>query len=118
MSRDHTQEALDEYYTTGIDPTGGEIEPDNLDETEQAFYAEEEYVEKAADCDPPWDGIDRLEQLIEQKITEVDALEKRQAAQKAEPTPTSTPKKFSWGGLIWEVAIIGFFIFMLIMLLK
>ena len=50
MSRDHTQEALDEYYTTGIDPTGGEIGPDydaktekyvdDLDETEQAFYAE------------------------------------------------------------------------------
>ena len=28
MSRDHTQEAFDEYYTTGIDPTGGAIGPD------------------------------------------------------------------------------------------
>lgn len=28
MSQDHTQEALDEYYSTGIDPTGGEIGPD------------------------------------------------------------------------------------------
>ena len=28
MSRDHTQEAYDEYYSTGIDPTGGDIGPD------------------------------------------------------------------------------------------
>lgn len=118
MNRDHTQEALDEYYSTGIDPTSGDIGPDELDETEQAFYAEEECVEKAADNESPWDGIDRLEQLIEQKIVEVDAHEKSQATQKAEPTPTSTPKIFSWAGLIWEVAIIGFLIFMLIMLLK
>ena len=25
MPRDHTQEALDEYYSTGKDPTGGDI---------------------------------------------------------------------------------------------
>ena len=41
MSLNHTQEALDEYYSTGIDPTGGEIGPDELDETEQAFYEEQ-----------------------------------------------------------------------------
>jgi len=33
MSRDHTQEAFDEYYSTGIDPTGGEIGPDFDPET-------------------------------------------------------------------------------------
>lgn len=33
MGRDHTQEALDEYYTTGIDPTGGDIGPDFDPET-------------------------------------------------------------------------------------
>ena len=51
MNRDHTQEALDEYYTTGVDPTGGEIATDfdpesgeyldDLDEEEVSFYEEE-----------------------------------------------------------------------------
>lgn len=119
MSRDHTQEALDEYYTTGIDPTGGEIGPDydaktekyvdDLDETEQAFYAEQSEFDA---------GLDRLERIVDQKIAEVDAYAKQQAVQEDEPMPAPAPKKFSWAGLIWEVAIIGFFIFMLIMLLK
>lgn len=119
MSRDHTQEALDEYYTTGIDPTGGEIGPDynpesseyqdELDETEQAFYSEQSEFDA---------GLDRLERIVDQKIAEVDAYAKQQAVQEDEPMPAPAPKKFSWAGLIWEVAIIGFFIFMLIMLLK
>ena len=50
MNRDHTQEALDEYYTTGIDPTGGEI-ADDLDEQEVAFYEEEK--------EHPWEGVQR-----------------------------------------------------------
>ena len=109
MSRDHTQEALDEYYSTGIDPTGGEIGPDELDETEQAFYAEQSEFDA---------GLDRLERIVDQKIAEVNAYAKQQAVQEDEPMPAPAPKKFSWAGLIWEVAIIGFFIFMLIMLLK
>lgn len=109
MSRDHTQEALDEYYSTGIDPTGGEIGPDELDETEQAFYAEQSEFDA---------GIERLERLVDQKIAEVDAYAKRQQYQDQDSVPAPAPKKFSWAGLIWEVAIIGFLIFMLIMLLK
>ena len=119
MSRDHTQEALDEYYTTGIDPTGGEIGPDfnpetgayqdELDETEQAFYAEQSEFDA---------GLDRLERIVDQKIAEVDAYAKRQAVQEDEPMPTPAPKKFSWTGLIWEVALIAFFIYFLILLLK
>lgn len=109
MSRDHTQEALDEYYSTGIDPTGGEIGPDDLDETEQAFYAEQSEFDA---------GLDRLERIVEQKIAEVDAYAKRQAVQEDEPMPTPAPKKFSWTGLIWEVALISFFIYFLILLLK
>ena len=54
MSRDQKQEALDEYYTTGIDPTGGEI-ADDLDEVEQAFYAEENGArEIPAAEESPW----------------------------------------------------------------
>ena len=34
MERDHTQEAYDEYLTTGIDPTGGELGPDFDQESE------------------------------------------------------------------------------------
>ena len=119
MSRDHTQEALDEYYTTGIDPSGGEIGPDfnpetgeyqdELDETEQTFYSEQSEFDA---------GIERLERLVDQKIAEVDAYAKRLQAQEEEPAPAPAPKKFSWAGLIWEIAIIGFLIFMLIMLLK
>lgn len=107
MSRDHTQEALDEYYSTGIDPTGGEIAPDELDETEQAFYSEQSEFDA---------GIERLERIVDQKIAEVDAYAKRQQAQEEEPAPA--PKKFNLGGLIWELVLLGFFIFMLIMLLK
>ena len=43
MSRDHTQEAYDEYYSTGGDPTGGEIGPDFDPETGEEL-PEEEYV--------------------------------------------------------------------------
>ena len=119
MKRDATDMAYDEYYTTGIDPTGCEIGPDydpetgkyvdDLDETEQAFYAEQSEFDA---------GIERLECLVDQKIAEVDAYAKRQQFQEEELTPAPAPKKFSWAGLIWEVAIIGFLIFMLIMLLK
>ena len=109
MNRNHTQEALDEYYSTGIDPTGGDIEPDELDETEQAFYAEQSEFDA---------GIERLDRLVDQKIAEVDAYAKRQQAQEEEPVQAPTPKKFSWAGLIWEIALIGFFIYFLILLLK
>ncbi len=119
MSRDHTQEALDEYYTTGIDPTGGEIGPDynpetseyldELDETEQAFYSEQSEFDA---------GIERLNRLVDHKIAEVDAYAKRQQLQEEEPAPAPSPKKFSWAGLIWELILLGFFIFFLIMLLK
>ena len=119
MSRDHTQEALDEYYTTGIDPSGGEIGPDfnpetgeyqdELDETEQAFYSEQSEFDA---------GIERLERLVDQKIAEVDAYARRQQAQEEEPVTAPEPKKFSWAGLIWEIALIGFFIYLLILLLK
>ena len=109
MSLNHTQEALDEYYSTGIDPTGGEIGPDELDETEQAFYEEQSEFDA---------GIERLNRLVDQKIAEVDAYAKRQQIQEEKPTRAPEPKKFSWGGLIWELVLLGFFIFFLIMLLK
>ena len=43
MSRDHTQEAYDEYYSTSVDPTGGEIGPGFDPETGEVL-PEEEYV--------------------------------------------------------------------------
>lgn len=42
MSRDHTQEALDEYYSTGIDPTGGHIDPSF--DPDAGDYLEEEGI--------------------------------------------------------------------------
>lgn len=128
-SYDDTQKALDEYYTTGIDPTGGEI-ADDLDEVEQAFYADEEGVETVTDAEEesPWTGIDRLERIIDQKIAEVDALEKKKVAEKAalieslkdkpEPEmPATSGTMIKWGNAIWNLFIIAFFIVMLVLLI-
>ncbi|MBQ9184492.1 MAG: 3'-5' exonuclease [Bacteroidales bacterium] len=46
MTRDHTQEAFDEYYTTGIDPTGGAIGPDFDPETGLELEDDDETVEE------------------------------------------------------------------------
>ncbi len=43
MSKDHTQDAYDEYFSTGVDPTGGEIGPNFYPETGEEL-PEEEYV--------------------------------------------------------------------------
>lgn len=43
MSRDNTQEAYDEYYSSGVDPTGGDIGP-NFDLETGEELPEEEYV--------------------------------------------------------------------------
>jgi hypothetical protein len=66
MRRDHTQEAFDEYYTTGIDPTGGDIEQDD-------FILEKEALD---DVEPQnlMDGLDRLEELIDEKLAQLDRI--------------------------------------------
>lgn len=66
MSRDHTQEALDEYYSTGEDPTGGDIEQDD-------FIVEKEALD---DMEPQnlMDGLDRLEELIDEKLAQLDRI--------------------------------------------
>lgn len=66
MSYDHTQEALDEYYSTGEDPTGGDIEQDD-------FIVEKEALD---DVEPQnlMDGLDRLEELIDEKLAQLDRI--------------------------------------------
>lgn len=66
MSRDHTQEALDEYYSTGEDPTGGDIEQDD-------YIVEKEALD---DVEPQnlMDGLDRLEELIDEKLAQLDRI--------------------------------------------
>ena len=66
MSRDHTQEALDEYYSTGEDPTGGDIEQGD-------FIVEKEALD---DVEPQnlMDGLDRLEELIDEKLAQLDRI--------------------------------------------
>lgn len=66
MSRDHTQEALDEYYSTGEDPTGGDIEQDD-------YIVEKETLD---DVEPQnlMDGLDRLEELIDEKLAQLDRI--------------------------------------------
>jgi len=43
MSQDPTDLAYDEYFSTGIDPTGGDIGPDFDPVTGEFFDDEEEY---------------------------------------------------------------------------
>ena len=79
MNRDHTQEALDEYYTTGVDPTGGEIATDfdpesgeyldDLDEEEVSSYEEEKAHPRRG---------------IQHPVNPNKAAEEKQAAKKAE----------------------------------
>lgn len=79
MSPDHTQEALDEYFTTGIDPTGGELGPDFDPETGRLLSEIEE--EEAADEEEPgyepepggslMDNLDRLEKLVDARLAEL-----------------------------------------------
>ena len=66
MSRDHTQEALDEYYSTGEDPTGGDIEQDD-------YIVEKETLD---DVEPQnlMDGLDRLEELIDEELAQLDRI--------------------------------------------
>ena len=66
MSREHTQEALDEYYSTGEDPTGGDIEQDD-------YIVEKETLD---DVEPQnlMDGLDRLEELIDEKLAQLDRI--------------------------------------------
>lgn len=66
MSYDHTQEALDEYYSTGEDPTGGDIEQDD-------YIVEKEALD---DVEPQnlMDGLDRLEELIDEKLAQLDII--------------------------------------------
>lgn len=111
MERDHTQEALDEYYSTGVDPTGDcindDIVQDDLDEIEQAFYAEE----------PAEDGFDRLERLIDKRIAEVDDYKKQQETIIEPHKPVTTPKKTSPSTHNGEFLLIGIFIVILIIII-
>lgn len=66
MSRDHTQEALDEYYSTGEDPTGGDIEHDD-------YIVEKEALENV-EPQNLMDGLDRLEELIDEKLARLDII--------------------------------------------
>lgn len=67
MSHDPTQDAIDEYYSTGIDPTGGEI-ADDLDEQEVAFYEEERAH--------PWSGVPRPQK---QRMTPEERVAEKRA---------------------------------------
>jgi len=66
MSRDHTQEALDEYYSTGEDPTGGDIEQND-------YFVEKEVLEEV-EPQNLMDGLDRLEELIDEKLAQLDRI--------------------------------------------
>lgn len=66
MSRDHTQEALDEYYSTGEDPTGGDIEQDD-------YIVEKEALEEV-EPQKIMDGFDQLEKLIDEKLAQLDII--------------------------------------------
>lgn len=65
MSSSTNDEAWDEYLSTGIDPTGGQLGPDGPDDKEYEQPQE------------PLSGLDRLEDLIDEKFSELDRRQKR-----------------------------------------
>lgn len=58
-------EAWEEYMSTGIDPTGGELGPDRPDD--------KEYEQPQA----PLTELDRLEDLIDEKLSELNRRKDR-----------------------------------------
>ena len=83
MSRDHTQEALDEYYSTGIDPTGGELGPDFDPETGRLLsemeepQEEQETVNVAEPGGTLMENLDRLEAFVDARLTELKREESK-----------------------------------------
>ena len=71
----YVREAYDEYYSTGQDPTGGEIGPE-LDPDMLEEYEEDQAI-LDDDSAPFMGGIRRLEQLVDQLEVQVDELIKR-----------------------------------------
>lgn len=119
MSTGQSDTGWDEYLSTGTDPTGGDIGPDDLDETEKAFYAKESETRVPEGVqDSPWAGIDRLEKLIDQKLAEVEAMKTPQPVQEEERAPAVPEKKYNWAGAFWQLFTIVFFIVMLILIIK
>ena len=79
MSPDHTQEALDEYFTTGVDLTGGELGPDfdpetgrllsDIEEGEDTEDEETDYeTEQGSSL---MDNLDRLKKLVDARLAEL-----------------------------------------------
>lgn len=117
-SNDDTQAALNEYYSTGKDPTGGDIGPDDLDDTELAFCDEESTTKPPEEVqESPWAGIDRLEEMVDKKLVEVEAMNKAQPILMEEQAPVPS-KKTNLAGAFWQIIIIVFFIVMLILIIK
>lgn len=58
MIRDHTQEAYDEYYSTGIDPTGGAIGPDFDPETGRYLDEDDEVSDEVEEVEFVLSGRD------------------------------------------------------------
>jgi hypothetical protein len=65
MSSSTNDEAWDEYLSTGIDPTGGQLDPNGPDDKEY-----EQPQEQLSE-------LDRLEDLIDEKLSELDRRQKR-----------------------------------------
>ncbi len=72
MGRDFTQEAYDEYYSTGIDPTGGEIGPDFDPETGEYLDDQLEEEETPAPAEESFlDRLDSLEAAIDRELENI-----------------------------------------------
>ena len=80
MGRDFTQETWDEYMSTGIDPTGGELGPDFDPATGRPLSEPDKKENSAEDAESleevyDWDGwYARTEAAIDQKIAELNKV--------------------------------------------
>ena len=96
MNRDATDQAYDEYFTTGNDPTGGEIGPDFNPETGE--YLDEEGTEE------PLGIYDSIEERIDAINAELDRM-----ISEGKGSPIQTSKdhdKLSWQYLVVIICLI------------
>lgn len=110
-------EAWEEYMSTGIDPTGGELGPDfdpatgrplsEMDETQE----EPEPVYEPEPGGTLIDNLDRLEAVVDARLAELKRKEAQiAAAAKLKPKPKTNPPKqpFNWHALFLVAAVIFF----------
>ena len=110
-------EAWEEYMSTGIDPTGGELGPDFDPATDRPLSEMEERQDGLRSIYEPEpggtliDNLDRLESAVDARLAELKRIEAQKAsAARPKPKPKNNPSKqpFNWEALFLAAAVIFF----------